>query len=133
MRIGQMIDNLRQRFLGRCAADLGAGTGTQTFRDAGAHLDFSRCRGLRKCLRVRIGDHELDTFQIGPDHVVDGVAARAAHAENGNPGLQLGKVRLVLNRHCPPPHSVIRASTSTGPTRSPFPCDHHRSVRAADG
>ena len=40
-------------------------------------------------LGVGVGDHELHPFQARADHVVDGVAARPAHAENGDARLQL--------------------------------------------
>ena len=42
----------------------------------------------RKGLRVGVGGHELDALQIGLDHVVDGIAAGAAHSEHEYPGFE---------------------------------------------
>ena len=38
-------------------------------------------------LQVGVGDHELDAFQAGVDHAVDGVAAAAAHADDFDLGV----------------------------------------------
>jgi hypothetical protein len=47
---------------------------------------------------------KLDAPQARRDHVVDGVAAAAAHAEHGDARLQLGDVRLLqIDRHGPSP------------------------------
>ena len=42
--------------------------------------------GERQMLRVGVGDDELDALQTGIDHVVHGIAARAADAEDDDPG-----------------------------------------------
>ena len=44
--------------------------------------------GLSQGLRVGVRDDELDAFELGRDHVVDGVAAGAADAEHGDSGTQ---------------------------------------------
>ena len=44
-------------------------------------------------LRVGVGDEEIDAGQARHDHVVDGVAAAAAHAAHHDAGLQFPAVR----------------------------------------
>ena len=41
-------------------------------------------RGVER-LRVGVGDEELDPLHVRPDHVGDGVAARAADADDTDP------------------------------------------------
>ena len=48
-----------------------------------------------KRLGIRVGDDEVDALEPGIDHVVDGVAARAADTENGNPRLQFADVEFL--------------------------------------
>jgi hypothetical protein len=43
----------------------------------------------RRSLGVGVRHHELDAFQVRPDHVVDGVAAGAADADHGDAWLDL--------------------------------------------
>ena len=51
-------------------------------------------------LGVGVGDDELAADQAELDHVVDGVAAGAADAEHGDPGLEFPDVRnLQIDRH----------------------------------
>ncbi len=52
-------------------------------------LDAALAERLRQGLGIRIGDDEIDAFQILLDHVVDGVPARAADTDNGDLGLEL--------------------------------------------
>ena len=55
-------------------------------------------RGER--LRVGVGDDEVDAGQVGDDHVIDCVAARAAHAAHHDAGLQLFQLGgLQIDRH----------------------------------
>ena len=44
--------------------------------------------GLGQSLGVGVGDDEVDAVEARLDHVVDGVAAGAAHAQHGDPGAQ---------------------------------------------
>src|SRR6202041_2520895 len=90
---GEVIADLVDDFLGRGRADIGLRTGAEALRDLGTHLHDALRLGHGERLRVGIGDDEIDTLQSGGDHVVDGIAARAADAEYGNPGLQLADVR----------------------------------------
>ena len=69
----------------RRPADLRLRPGTQTLRQMRAELHAAVGAAMLQLLRVRVGDHEIDTLQIEGDHVVDGVAAAAAHADHGDP------------------------------------------------
>ena len=69
-----------------------------------AQLDAAIGLGERQVLRVGVGDDELDPFEAGVDHVVDGVAAGAADAEDDDAGLQF----RVLRTHQRERHIVIR-------------------------
>ena len=88
-----MIGDLVDRFLRRGTADLGLGAGAEALGDGDAHLDeaFGVVHGKR--LRVGVGHHEIAALQACGDHVVDGVAASPANAEDGDPRLQLLNVR----------------------------------------
>ena len=48
------------------------------------NLAFSKRVG--QCLAICIGNKEIDTFQFGADHVVDGIAACPANTDNGDLG-----------------------------------------------
>ena len=84
VRAVQVIGDLVDRFFGGGAADLRLGAGTETFGDRDAHLDEPFGARGRKRLAVGIGDHELAAQEARADHVVDGVAPGAAHAEHGD-------------------------------------------------
>ena len=88
---GEMIADLVDDFLGRRRADVRLRTGAEALRDLRAHLDDALRLRHRQRLRVGVGDDEIDPLQPGGDHVVDGVAAGAADAENGDPRLQLAE------------------------------------------
>jgi len=88
VRAGKVIDDFLDGFLGSRSTDCRARTGTQTFGHLHAHLDAGLGIALLKGLRVGVRHHELDTVEHLLDHVVDRVAARAAHAEHGNPRLK---------------------------------------------
>jgi hypothetical protein len=68
----------------------GTRAGTQASVTLHAHLDLLRGVRLLEGLRVGVGDDELHApsscFSI---HVVHRVAAGAAHAEHGDPGLEV--------------------------------------------
>ena len=53
-----------------------------------AQLDAALGLGLGQGLGVGVGDHEVDAFEARLDHVVDGVAAGAAHTQHGDSGTQ---------------------------------------------
>ncbi len=77
-----MIENLINGFFRRCPADIGTGATAQTLGNGRAQLDAAVRRALRQGLGVRVGDNELDPFQAGRDHVVDGIAAGTADADD---------------------------------------------------
>ncbi len=79
--------------LGGRAADFRLRAGAEAFGHLQAHLDDAVSLGRGQRLRVGVGDHELDAVQTGFDHVVDGVAAGAADAEDGDAGLEFPDVR----------------------------------------
>ena len=88
------------RFLGARAADIRLGARAQAFGGAGAQLDAALGLGLGQGLGVGVGDDEVDAFQAGLDHVVDGIAAGAAHAQHGDAGTQfLGLGEFEVDRH----------------------------------
>ena len=80
-------------FLGGVHADFGVGAGAQALGDGLAQLDAAVGLGERQVLRVGVGDDELDPFEAGVDHVVDGVAACPADAEDDDTGLQFRGLR----------------------------------------
>src|SRR5260370_35131397 len=88
-----MVADLVDGFPGRGRGDIGLGSCAEALGDLGAHLHDALRFRHRERLRVGIGDDEIDTLQSGGDHVVDGIAARAADAEHGDPRLQLADVR----------------------------------------
>ena len=88
-----MILDLVNDFLSGRGANVRLRTRAETLGDLGAHLHDAF--GLRhgEGLRVGVGDDEIDALQTGGDHVVDGIAARAADTEHGDAGPQLANIR----------------------------------------
>jgi hypothetical protein len=64
------------------AAHFGTGAGAKTLGDVGTKLDARFRDRVVQRLRVGVGDDEVHAFDLRLDHVGDGVAARAAHADN---------------------------------------------------
>src|SRR5262249_8323464 len=93
MRAGEMIADFVDHFFGGGAANLRLRTGAETLGHLRAHLDDALCFRHRERLRVRVGDNEVDALQAGRDHVVHGIAAGAAYAENSDPRLHFPDVR----------------------------------------
>ena len=70
--------------LGGRLADVGLGAGAEAFGQPPPELDaVLGARGLER-LGIGVGDDELGARQPGGNHVVDGVAAGATHADHGN-------------------------------------------------
>ena len=86
---GKMIHDLRQRLFRGGRADLRLRAGAEPLRQCGAHLDAALGGIVLHGLGIGVGDDELDAFETGLDHVVDGVAAGAADAEDRDPRLEL--------------------------------------------
>jgi len=84
------------------------GAGAQALGDGLAQLDATVGLGEGQVLGVGIGDDELDPFKASVDHVVDSVAARAADAEDDDPGLQFRGLRPhQRERHSIPTFSTL--------------------------
>ncbi len=88
MGAGQMLHDLGHRFFGARAAHFRLRARAQAFGGSRAQLDARSGLGLGQGLGVGVGDDEIDAIQTGLDHVVDGVAAGAAHAQHRDAGTQ---------------------------------------------
>ena len=86
-----MIADLVDHFLRGGGADVGLRARAEALGDLRAHLDDARRLRHGQRLRVGVGDDEIDALQSGGDHVVDGIAAGAADAEDGDARLQLAE------------------------------------------
>jgi hypothetical protein len=83
---GQVVADLVDHLLGGGTADIRLRTRAEPFGCRYAHLDDSFGPRLAESLGIRVGDDKVDPLEPGVDHVVDGVSARPADAENGDPG-----------------------------------------------
>jgi len=115
MHAGEMIADLVDHFLGGGTANVGLRAGAETFGDLHAHLHDAL--GLRhgERLGVGIGHDKINALQAGGDHVVDGIAARAADPEHGDAGLSSrisGMFRLI---------AMVASSSLRGRYRCPAP------------
>src|SRR5437879_5453371 len=70
-------------------ADNGARAGAEAARDADAELDAPLGQVLHHRLRVGVADQELAPDEVRADHIVDGVAARPADADDADTRLHL--------------------------------------------
>ena len=105
----EMVANLVDDLLRRGAPDLGLRAGAEALGDLHAHLDDALGLGQGQRLRVGVGDDEVDALQAGLDHVVDGIAARAAHTEHGDARLELADVgQGEVDRHGVPLYAKAR-------------------------
>ncbi len=96
VRAGEFLHDPVERVFGAGPADIGLGAGAQAF----AELDAAFGLGLGERLGVGVGDDEFDTFELGADHVVDRIAAGAAHAEHGDSRTHIGRRGgLQVDRH----------------------------------
>ena len=87
-------------FFGAGAADIRLGARAQAFGGGGAELDAPLGLGLGQRLGIGVGHDEVHAFEAGFDHVVDGIAAGAAHAQHGDAGTQfLGLGDFQVDRH----------------------------------
>ena len=110
------FDDLLGIFERGLAADVGVGAGAEAAGELDAELQLDgRLRELER-LAVGVGDDELDAFDAGADHAVDGVAAAAADADDldpraardfvvvlnadfsGCPGFVLHRLRLLIGK-----------------------------------
>ena len=86
-----------KNLLGSGAADVGLRTRAETSCRPHTHLDDLFGAGARhgERLSVGVGDDEVDALEPGVDHVIDGVATRAADTEDGDPRLQFADVEFL--------------------------------------
>ena len=99
MRAVQLLaDRLDGLF--RCSApDVGLRAGAKAAGHLPAHLNDAPGLRTGERLGIGIGDDEVDAFEPGLDHVVDGIAAGAADPAYNNARLQLADISA---RHsCP--------------------------------
>ena len=138
---GQRGANLLERLLRSSLADFGLGAGADAFREARTELDaMFRARDGQR-LGVRVGDDELGAGETGGQHVVDGVAAAAADADDDDARLQVRILRrLHLRIHdwsseaFPQPLSdALQIAGLLGVRRSPAPCAFQRWGRTRSG
>ena len=101
MRAREMIADFLDHLLGRGAADFGLRAGAEALGHLQAHLDDALGAGDDQRLGVGIGDDEIDADETGDDHVVDGVAARAADAAHHDAWLEFPQFgSFKIDRHC---------------------------------
>ena len=101
MRAGEMVADFVDRLFGGGAADFRLRAGAETFGDLQAHLDDAL--GLATMVSAWasvLATDEIDAGEAGGDHVVDGVAAGAADAEDHDAGLEFPEFgRFQIDRH----------------------------------
>jgi hypothetical protein len=99
----KVLADLGDAFFRRAHAHFGVRAGAQALRDLHAKLDATIGFRELELLGVRIGDHELNTFETRLDHVVDRVTTSATDAEHNDPRLQFsGAWRGKRNSHGDP-------------------------------
>jgi len=64
------------------AADLRVGAGAQALGDIAAQLQHCPGLDVRQRLRIGVGTDEVNALNLVLDHVLDGVATAAAHADH---------------------------------------------------
>ena len=82
--VERTLDLVQRLFCG-CTPDFGPGSGAKALGNLEAKLDARIGFGGVERLRVGVGDQELDALDVGTDHVGDGIAARAADANDTDP------------------------------------------------
>ena len=89
---GQMIADRIACLIGRRAPHFGLRASAKATGHLGAHLDDALGPRHGERLRVGICDDKFHALQPGHDHVVDGIAARAADPKHNNAGLHLANI-----------------------------------------
>ena len=82
--VGKLAHHRFNALLGGGAADIRLGSGTKSLRNCAAKLDFPAGQRMGKRLPIGVRDKEIDSIEVGVDHVVDGIAASAANTDNGD-------------------------------------------------
>ena len=86
MRTVEVLDELVNGFFRRSPADIGTRSGAQPLGDGGSELNLARGFRLGKGLGIGVGGDKLHALEARADHVVNGVAAGATDADDGNSG-----------------------------------------------
>ena len=73
-------------FLGSLSTDVGIAPCAKTAREIASDVELDIRVGHQQSLGVSIHRDELDTFEAGIDHAVDGITAAAANANNFDHG-----------------------------------------------
>ena len=80
-----LFDGLYELFLallGSCTADLGVCARAQPLGEVGTDLDLGLCLAAGEDLRIGVDCNIFRAGDPGVDHAVDGIVARAAHADD---------------------------------------------------
>ena len=67
---------------GRVPADVGIGPGAESLCDVGTQLQHGAHLAVSQCLGIGIGADEIHPFDVGAEHVIDGVAAATADTDH---------------------------------------------------
>ena len=86
-------DDLIDRLFRGSAADLRTRAGAEALGDLEAELDAAVGERRVERLGIGVGDDEIDALDVGAHHVGDGVAARAADADDADPRTKLVDLR----------------------------------------
>jgi hypothetical protein len=138
----ELVADLVDRLFGGGPADIGLGAGAETFGRRHTHLDDAFGPRHGQGLGIRVGDDEIDALEPC-NHVVDGVTARAANAENGDPRLQFASVEFhhlsaragpplssSINRTCMPVRFLAASGEATAAAASRlFQDELHEKIR----
>jgi len=84
VRAVQLAADDLDRLLCRIAADLGAGAGAKPLGRVPPELDAPIGARQRQGLGIGVGDDEVHAVHRALDHVVHGIAARAANADDAD-------------------------------------------------
>ncbi len=103
----ERLHDLHEGFLGGDATDVRARSRAQASGHADAELDTALAERLLHRLRVGVGNDEIAAHQVGPDHVVDRIAAGAADADDADAGL---KLLLLVGYRNVDGHAVLRVN-----------------------
>ena len=89
VRTREMVNDLLNAFFGSGSTNRRARTSPKAFSHFHTKLDFRWRARLLQCLRVCVGDHELNTLKGFFDHVINSVTASAPNTENSDAGFEI--------------------------------------------
>ncbi len=99
-----------ERFLGGSTADFGTRASAKALRDVRPELDAIFDDRIVQRLGIGVDDDEVDTLDLGVDHVGDGISACPANADHRDPGTKFvdGR-RSDVDAHCRSPKRVSQS------------------------